>query len=387
MTMKLDDPIVAAVSDVGETRWGFHQFPNLSRLPDGRIVLTWANAADASETHGDPAPCCVSRDDGRSWEAYEGSLTPVRPHFSVSKVYNDEYLVMPSAPYLNVAEAGVRLPEPRSTANVYGTLHNYLIADLPSEVQDYYCHIPGYRWSSKTGEWRDDIINYDPGQMLAWKREGSDVLPRTFFERHLLRHNGELLYADCRACYAMDDGFIPPKGCTHLMVSTDNGRSFQRRAVVAVDREGRDLYGEPQLAPTTDGRLLCAIRKTDQEQKPMVLCWSSDNGHTWTAPQEAAPFGVWPCIQLLDCGALALSYGRPGVRLCIDKTGTGEHWSDPMALIEGSHEAITEHSCGYTCILPLDASSFLIAYSDFKHHDDDGNQRKAILVRRVALAV
>ena len=84
MTMKLGDPIVAAVSDVGETRWGFHQFPNLSRLPDGRIVLTWANAADASETHGHPAPCCVSR---------------------------------------------------------------------------------------------DDIINYDPGQMLAWKREGSDVLP------------------------------------------------------------------------------------------------------------------------------------------------------------------------------------------------------------------
>jgi hypothetical protein len=386
MRLDLGTPVVAALSAVGEERWGFHQFPNLTRTPDGTILLTWADAADASETHGQPAPVLGSTDQGRTWEPFGAQPRPTRPHFCLSSVFNGEYLAMPSAPYLNMQQAGVALPAPLCTANVYGTVRSYRVADLPPRVQDYYHRVPGLRWSPAGGQWTTCTIAYDPKDMLAWNREGSDVLPRTFFERPLLRHGSDLLYADYRVRYALPDGTVPPKGATHLMVSEDNGRSFHPRATVAADPSGRDLYGEPQLAPTADGRLVCVLRKTDQEQKPMAITWSADNGRTWSAPRDLFTFGVWPCVLLLGCGTLALSYGRPGVHLRLDPSGTGLQWSEPITLIEGSHQDVHRHTCGYTSLLALDERSFLIAYSDFLHRDTEGQPCKAILVRRVTVA-
>ncbi len=385
MNVTLSDPVVAAVSQVGETRWGFHQFPALTRLPGGEILLMWADAADASETHGAPAPTLVSRDEGASWQPFAGEPWPRRPHYSVSEVFGGEHLAMPSQPYLNIADAAVTLPAPVATANIYGTVRSYRVADLPPAVRDYYGRIPAQRYAPATRQWADDVIEYDLADMLAWKRDGSDVLPRTFFERSLLRVGAELLYADYRVHYALPDGTVPAKSATHLMVSRDNGRSFTRRTTIAADPAGEDLYGEPHLAPTADGRLVCILRKTDQQQKPMAITWSPDAGRTWTPVRELFEFGVWPCVVLLGCGTLVLSYGRPGVHLRFDATGTGEQWSEPLSLIAGTHHAIQRDSCGYTSLLALDGRSLLIAYSNFQHRDADGQPRKAILVRRVTV--
>jgi hypothetical protein len=383
MQMEMTEPVVAAVSEIDESRWGFHQFPALTRLPDGRILLMWADAADASETHGQPAPALVSRDEGLSWKPYHESPRPVRPHYSVSPVFEGECLAMPSHPYFNIREAGIEMPAPASAANVYGTVKSYRVEDLPDAVRDYFHRIPALRWVPGTGAWQEEQVSYDLDGLLAWKRDGSDVLPRTFFERHLLRFGDELLYADYRVRYRLSDGTVPPKGASHLMVSTDNGRSFHRRATIAADPSGRDLYGEPRLAPTADGRLVCVLRKTDHEQKPMAISWSSDRGHTWTPPKELFEFGVWPCVLLLGNGTLVLSYGRPGVRLRADATGSGEQWSEPAVLVQGSHDAITRDTCGYTSLLPIADDAFLIAWSDFRHRDASGRRRKAILVRQV----
>ena len=110
-------------------------------------------------------------------------------------------------------------------------------------------------------------------------------------------------------------------------------------------------------------------------------------GQLWTPPQTLLEFGVWPCVQLLDCGVLVLSYGRPGVHLRFAADGVGQAWSDPLTLIEGRADDITRHTCGYTSLLPLDTTSFLVAYSDFLHRDAGGRTRKAILVRRVQVGV
>ena len=378
-------PVVAAVSAIDENRWGFHQFPALSRLPDGNILLMWADAADASETHGQPAPALVSSDQGRTWNPFTGQPAPRRPHFTISEIFDGEYLVMPSQPYFNVVTNRISLPDPVSVANVYGKRMCYRVDDLPATVHDYYRHIPAQRWSPSTRQWQNDRVTYDLNGLLAWKREGSDLLPRTFFERSLLKHGRELLYADYRAQYSLPDGRVTPKGGSHLMVSNDNGHTFLRRSTIAADLAGNDLYGEPHLAPTSDGRLVCVIRKTDQVQKPMAITWSSDNGQTWTPVHELFEFGVWPCIIRLECGTMVLSYGRPGVHLRFDSTGSGEHWSDPATLIEGSHREVTRHSCGYTSLLPVSDHAFLIAYSDFNHLDATGSRRKAILVQPVTV--
>jgi hypothetical protein len=57
-----------------------------------------------------------------------------------------------------------------------------------------------------------------------------------------------------------------------------------------------------------------------------------------------------------------------------------------VSLIAGDPQAITEHSCGYTRVLPISEDAILIAYSDFKHVGADGRACKAILVRKIQIS-
>lgn len=381
--LKLGEPVVVAVSAPNENRWGFTQFPAFSPLPDGRILLVYADAEDASETHGCEAPAYVSADQGQTWSKFTDELVPSRPHYSVTPAYNGEFLTVPAIRYMDVRKENIALPEPVSTANVYGTLYSYRVSDFAPRVHDYFQHLGVRRWRPASGRWEDDTATYEIKDMLAWRRENSDVLPRTFFERPALKHKGELLYADYRVRYRTPDGHFPSKGGTTLMASADNGLSFQRRATVALDLTGRDLYGEPALEETSDGGLVSVIRRADHEQKPMAICYSQDAGHSWSPPQNFCDFGVFPYLAKLDSGALVVSYGRPGVWLRFNMNGDGREWGDPVCILPGDPAALGNHTCGYTSMRVIGPRSFLLAYSDFDHHDDDGTPRKAILSRRV----
>jgi len=115
----------------------------------------------------------------------------------------------------------------------------------------------------------------------------------------------------------------------------------------------------------------------------MVITHSDDGGRSWTEPVEFCDFGVFPCLQKLGSGPLALSYGRPGVHIRISPDGNARDWSDPITLIPGDPDETGRYSCGYTSLLELSDDSFLIAYSDFEHRDAEGTKRKAILTRKV----
>lgn len=383
----MSDPVVAALSAPGETRWGYTQFPSLSPLPDGRILLIYADAEDASETHGGPAPALVSADRGQSWTPFQDELVPSRPHYSVTAAYDGEYFTVPAIRYLDVQRAGITLPPPAAESDVYGRLYTYRVADFPAEVLAHFGHLAARRWTPADHRWEDASIAYDTERLLLWRREHSSLLPRTFFERPALRHRGELFYADYRVRYALPDGFIGGKGGTHLMASSDNGRSFRHRAVIGLDRASRNLMGEAALEETADGGLVCIMRMSDQAQKPMAIAYSSDAGHSWTTPREFGTFGVFPYLVRLDSGPLVLSYGRPGVWLQINPDGLGRDWSEPIPVIPGDPAAIQRDSCGYTSLRALGPASFLLTYSDFNHRAADGTICKAILTRRIDLQV
>ena len=379
----MEPPVAVALSAPGETRWGYHQFPALSRLPDGSILLVYSDAEDASEAHGAPAPWYRSTDGGANWLSSGTRIEPTRPHYAVSRVFGGEYLVVPATPYLDVAVDGIELPEPASTGFTYQKTYSYRCSDLPVAAREYFGLLPARRRRPGSAEWESDTVVYDTTALVARRRGESTLLPRTFFERAVVPFADELLYADYRAQYARDDGSVAAKGYSSLMVSADNGRSFARRATIAIDPDDKDLMGEPALCQTADGRLVCVVRRTDHVQKPMCIVWSDDAGRTWSAPQSLFEFGVWPCVLLLGNGALVLSYGRPGVHIAVDAHGTGERWSSHTAVIAGDHSAIQRHSCGYTSLLALDDETFLLAYSDFLRDSGQGRTCKAILVRRV----
>lgn len=379
--VEISEPVVVSVSDPGETRWGYHQFPALNRLPDGRMLLMYADAEDASETHGQPAPAFVSAD-GAEWSPFTESPRPVRPHFAVTRADRGEYLIVPSRPYFDVAAAGVSLPDPVSSSNVYGTIYHYRCADLPEEVRTDLAKLEALRYDPDSKTWNPEIVEYDLDKRLAWRRDGSTLLPRPYFEHEALLYHGALLYPDYRVRFELPDGRIAPKGATWLMASKDNGKRFERRGLVASDPSGHDLQGEPTLEVTSDDRLICVVRRTDHVQKPMAVTWSEDGGASWLPTFDLFNFGVFPCLRRVASGPLVLSFGRPGVHFAVSYAGDGVRWDTVETIIAGDPLAVSRYSCGYTSLLAVGDDRILIAYSDFEHRVD-GVRHKAICVREI----
>ena len=117
---------------------------------------------------------------------------------------------------------------------------------------------------------------------------------------------------------------------------------------------------------------------------------SKDGGVNWTAPVVFAPNGVNPNLLLLNNGTLCVASGRPGLQLRFNIDGDGEFWTEPIEMMpfmdaNGNYirDASVRYTCGYFSYLIYDDNSFYIVYSDFKKKDSNGEERKAIMFRKV----
>jgi len=394
LTIQVEPAVLVACSEPGETRWGWYQFPGLSRLPDGRILCAFNKAHDAVSAYGSATGKYISSDEGLNWKPSTGldRIDVTSPHASISRINRGEYLMLPSTRALELDRSDPRLPEPVGEFSHHGDLL-FMIEDCPDFMKDYLLKLGAFRYKPRTGTWIRDTIGYDGSGALAWARpdrgDGQKILlARPWFEKPLLNHKDEILYAEYRHLFIEPDGYIPGARATSLMVSTDNGKSFSKRSTIGIDREGKVLYGEPTISETTDGRLVCIMRRQAgswQNMKPMAISFSDDDGYHWTESRSMDHQGVSPILKLLKNGVLVLGYGRPGAHLIFSADGTGREWTEPVTLRKGDPDSWLTKTCGYLSVIPLDDHSILVAYSDFEYMDKDGNQCKAILVRRVTV--
>ncbi|MCX6625876.1 MAG: sialidase family protein [Acidobacteria bacterium] len=118
---------------------------------------------------------------------------------------------------------------------------------------------------------------------------------------------------------------------------------------------------------------------------PMYQARSRDLGRTWTRPMAFTPAGSMPRLLLLGNGTLVLASGRPGVDLRFSFDGLGKHWTTPRPLLPPKPSGKPGDTCGYTDLVALDKSTFLVVYSWFERPGADGLPHKAILVRRVSV--
>ena len=191
-------------------------------------------------------------------------------------------------------------------------------------------------------------------------------------------------------------GVLP--GAIGFYRSNDDGNSWiiQGHIPYDIDEQVDSLtekekvvgFSEPTFDVLDNGKLLCVMRSGSPS--PLYQAFSDDLGRTWTKPQPIAPNGVKPQLLKLGNGALVLASGRPGIQLRFSLDGTGNKWTDPIDLLpfskdDGSYDS--EVSCGYPCLLSEDNNTFYIVYSNFREHDNNGNERKAIVFRKVQIFV
>ncbi|WP_020498164.1 sialidase family protein [Sciscionella marina] len=119
-----------------------------------------------------------------------------------------------------------------------------------------------------------------------------------------------------------------------LLASTDGGRDWTVRSTVAAQGGGQG-YAEGAFAHTADGALLAVMRTGDY--RPMVAARSTDDGRTWDPPQvlrsgsgELPVTSIYPVLEPLPGGRLALLTGRPGLRLYTSRDGI--RWSAPVSV-------------------------------------------------------
>ncbi len=365
--------------------WGYCQFPTLTRF-GGRIYVRYADAPDSVRSFGRPGVRAVYNEQKDEFEPFPA---------------DDESVMFDSG----ASSGTVRFPD--------GSM---LFSFSPRGVDANLLNLPDRKWSSFpwyidcaydandirpiqnrwwhfmrcAGEGRPWIMEMPevniPGEMRL-KREGLLFYPCF---RHMLRlSDGTLLGAK------MTLRLIDGKPCRYarilILASVDDGATWNLRSEIPftpntiADPHWEDALGfnEPYLCETKDSSVIVFIRTQEKHKAPMYICRSTDKARTWSAPATFGDHGVKPRMVRVGDDIL-LVYGRPGVsaRLCEDPAGL--EWGDEVKIIEPT-EGLFSDSCGYVYPLALDSRSALIAYSDFRHKDENGALCKAIFVQKLEI--
>ena len=386
VSVHFDEPVVVAMSDVGEKRWGYYQFIGLYEYPDDKILLGFHVAPDLIKAYGTPAVKYISSDKGMTWKPFIDESFP--PTGGSNPVFSGDFICLPMPKAIDIKKANLVMPEPVGKFCSFDWKQFYLLEECPLAVQDYFENMAAVRWDKISKQWQNYTIVYDKRNALTFTRQVNPLVHRTIFERPPLRYGNELLYADYRTSYLREDGSVPAHLGVTNMVSQDNGYTWKRRSTIAMDPDGVDDWTEPMLAENKNGELVCVIRRSDHLQKSMMMTFSQDIGKTWEEAislDQLGSFGVMPCLITLECGVMVLSYGRPGVWLSFSLNGTGREWTKPVCVIEGDPKRNREATDGYTTMLSIGPNQLLLTYTNFNHIDDQGNQRKAIMVRKLTI--
>ncbi|MBF9129653.1 exo-alpha-sialidase [Plantactinospora sp. S1510] len=162
-----------------------------------------------------------------------------------------------------------------------------------------------------------------------------------------------------------------------LQASTDGGRTFTRRAILANGNATND-YNEGSIAALPSGKLIAVIRHHVSEALATpVYVTSTNNGATWTSPQalsvsfpngydpyndtSKALLAVAPDLKLMPNGVLVLRSGRPDNWVAISTNGEGTGWVGQLTYRNCPSDGVRTHgSTGYGGIEYLSANRAIV---------------------------
>ena len=305
-----------------DTRW----FPFVFKHTDGSLLLYVENGYDANFS---PSFRLRSTDNGKTWN----EMTANVPRVSVAHSFKDGQL-------LEFDTYGVLYHQEKDTYLMYGAwsypgkpndvvkkeyVKIYAPSFLPVNLEILQKHgYPTYPW------W--ELFNFATGKKEA---TASDVfIGGAYFTNITELENGNLL----------GFGYWYPKKNSDMnkyalacFESTDRGRSWYEKSIVAYDPDMPEGFDETTVVQLRDKSLYAVSRTGDY----LYHTYSYDNGLTWKKPQQLElvdsdikPGKVWPVCKMLDDGTLVMVYGRPGKHIIFDPTGTGNQWQGHFDLQE-----------------------------------------------------
>ena len=378
LKVRLEEPIIIGVATKPE-KWGYFQFPSISRKSDNSIIAKWNMNADAIEAYGNHQfGSAVSTDEGKTWKS--------------SKPEHSGGLLLPNGDRIEIStpvpikEENIHFPDSVGTGmDTYAKqpYKFYRLHELPQECQGVLMN------RLKKGEtgWKVERSGLNDPQAARYTFRG--LFPIVWWgDMHVLK-DGSIMAGIYPGFYVADDGKADPKSGAFFYRSADDGHSWNIQGRVRYipdlvrDPKGNQRMGftEPAFEVLSDGTFLCVLRTTDGLGiGPMYASRSTDTGLTWTNPEIITPSGVLPRLLQLKNGITVLVSGRPGVQVRFSMDG--QKWTDPFEMLPYQNEN-DQVSCGYTELLPTGEDRFLVIYSDFRTINENNEIRKAIKVREI----
>ena len=391
-----NNTLLVEIPTTGANEWGRYRCPMVFRLPSGDIGLTFSVCLDHYMDQGRKGPLFVSKDNGKTWTETHWPAGIPGTNIPLSPVFDGEHLCYPIGTGLRVDEEAM---PPAAGALKYGgpsTFNVFRLADCPDRVKAFYNDTRILRWTPATGAWTEERVAWGDhkDQLVFTYNDAPQNIPGNWTQKfsphqRFVLGDGEIYVADYWSVYLNADGSAPVSWPASLMVSKDNGRTWERRGFIASDASGGpdgSHYAEPGLAMNQKGELVCVMRDGNGG-RPLLLTHSKDKGRTWDKPvsmrqiqPEFHNAGVLPQLLQLANGVLVLTYGRAPSTWAAFSLDGGHTWTKPHAV---NTEAKT--SCGYTCLLPLDDETLLVAYGDVEMKNPDGDPCKTILARTLTV--
>lgn len=344
LTVRLGTPVVVA-EGIGHL-W----FPVFYRFTTGEIVAQWSMMPDI-HCFAYLAGASHSTDGGRTWSSpYSlGNFANQAIALSDGSLRRLPYYVYPEPPgTAGSPESG------RGAAHVYATDHSLIF--------------PGGR-NTMTPRG----IRLETPRALAVMPTGAAVLnitgqPLKLGDRYLITAYG-----------AWADEWDAAKLGFNLYVfeSSDEGLTWRYVTTVAHHRDVKEEDGKPIEGPNESmmvrlesGEILCVLRVANFGSYPYYASRSRDEGRTWSALEQIAARSVEPSVLRLSNGALALSGGRPGIKLWLADDKIGKAWQEIDLMAH--HNAVCEprermdptkaHTTSYTELLEVEPNKLLCIY-------------------------
>lgn len=409
---------VAPDNDVTR-RWGVYGCPAMYRAADESIIVCDAGHMDTYDRAlGSIAEAVAFRstDQGRSWTKTDFNALGKR-----SKIFDladgTQVMFQPKHDPVDLNELGVKPFALVVSSNEYAFFGLYRYTDIPQEARTF-------------------LVKSRPAGADAWETHDAMLdMPELNIVAALKAKVGEGIWQDIKPMFSSPtywqvglydgstgkDGLVEaPDGAwlatvMHHPVMNKNDRTFNELICMASEDKGRTwrmrggIHARRDL--TTFGateeysfirlgdEIVCAWRTDICSKDPYdgtLLARSSDSGRSWSEPEWVASSSVTPHLVKLDCGAVALVYGRPGVHVKVSADGC-RTWSAPTSLIGKTKEEelaagrdlmhakyFDSVSYSNTQVVITGSDRFLVLYTDFKY---GGEKRKSIVVQEVVVTM
>lgn len=346
----------------------YNSFPDIARLPDGRLLCVFRDAAYPERIRHIESDArvvgCVSKDDGRSWSKPE-------------VVYDDP--ACQNDPSVAVLRDGRLL---LTFFNWVGRSAEYAAAHKTHQLRE----VGRGAW----GEYAEPggvHLLWGRAERLSWDKEAARVTG-----------DAEILRATSAAVLETRKGtlLMPVYGRSqdrrvkdrdrdraYVLRSMDGGKTWAKETLIAKDPDNKVDMSEPALAQAANGDIIALLRTANAEDH-LFITRSTDDGFTWSKVEQTHLIGHPAALQLLPDGRLLLVYGyrhEPfGVRGCIS-VDHGKTWDRSRVFViaaSGAHRDL-----GYPSVCLTGDDHVVVAY----YMNGKGTNDRWIECKRIPLAM